>query len=357
MTQPRPAVRRPSLATGSSSAQPARVPRHLALLTTLVVAFVFSAALAQPSPRGYVDMVYVPQVGKVLVFGGQAITGPPFTALGETWWYDPAEGTWEQVTTEPQPSPRSAASIEVHTPTGTVVMFGGGYFTGETFATFDETWLFDPASETWTLLEFAEGEAPGSAIGEMFAYHEAADTFVMFGGLILDGFRFLSDTWHFDLATRTWTKVATARTASATNYNAFAYDPRTERLVMSGGQFEMQDEVWTYDPREATWQGGARVPTGPEVPYARKVYDPDSGMLVRFGGLNEPAGTVWTIDDSLTWSLLEVDGPTPDSLSRHAMVAVPGVGVMTFGGVYDDGDSYHDNVWILDVNDRRWERR
>ncbi|MFO7546968.1 MAG: kelch repeat-containing protein [Trueperaceae bacterium] len=331
--------------------------RARALLTMLVVAFVFPAALAQPSPRGYVDMVYVPQVGKVLVFGGQAVTGPPFTALGETWWYDPADGTWEQVTTEPQPSPRSAASIEVHTPTGTVVMFGGGYFTGETFATFDETWLFDAASETWSLLEFAEGEAPESAIGEMFAYHEAADTFVMFGGFTLNGFHYLTRTWHFDLATRSWTQVSPEHSMSGRNYNAFAYDPRTELLIMSGGPENAPDAVWTYDPRTPTWQGGDRVPPGPDVPYARKVYDPDSGALVRFGGLNEPAGTVWTIDNSLNWSLLEVEGPTPDALSRHAMVAVPGVGVMTFGGVYDDGDAYHDDVWILDVNDRRWERR
>ena len=39
-----------------------------AALALAVMAFA-SAALAQPSPRFYVDMVYVPQVGKLLAFG------------------------------------------------------------------------------------------------------------------------------------------------------------------------------------------------------------------------------------------------------------------------------------------------
>jgi hypothetical protein len=317
-----------------------------------------TAAVAQPSARGYVDMVYVKQVGKVLLFGGQALSTPPYTMLGETWWWDPVGGTWEQVTTEPQPSVRGAAHIDVHAPSGTVVMFGGGVPVEGGFHAYSETWLFDPVAERWSLMEPDDGIGPTASIGEMFAYHPGSDRFVLHGGLSLSPFAFLDHTWHLDLAARRWTRVESAIRPIGRNYNAFAYDPRSDRLVMTGGPPEGSDETWTYDPRDATWTHVARAGAGPAVPYARMAFDEASGTLVRYGGVDDHADVAWSIDaDGSTWTPLAVTGEGPGGLSRFAMTAVPEVGIVAFGGLYPDAGAFHADLWVLDARDGRWQRR
>lgn len=338
-----------------------RIFHRAALAVCLLV--LGSLAFAQPSARGYVDMVYVPQVEKVLLFGGQKDYLEPYAPLGETWWYDPAADSWTQVTTEPQPGPRGASHIAVHHPTGTVVVFGGGVPVEGGFQPLSETWLFDPATERWSLLSFGEGETPQAEIGEMFEYHPASDLFVLHGGFTLDGFRFLNRTWHFDLEARTWTEADPETSPPGMNYKAFAYDPRTERLVMSGGRdddAQAVDETWSYDPREATWEFHPRSPRQPAVGYARMVYDDAAETLVRFGGVGAggaDASGVWTMDEDFAWSRLEIDGESPGELSRHAMTYVPGHGVLVFGGVYRGDPEFHGDLWLLDAVGGTWSRR
>lgn len=329
------------------------------LVGALVTLLVTAAALAQPSPRGYVDMVYVPQVEKVLLFGGQQGFVADHQALGGTWWYDPATGAWTEVTTEPQPSPRSAANLAVHEPTGTVVMFGGGVGVAGGFEALTETWLFDPVQETWTLLSFAEGETPRAEVGEQFAYHAAADVFVLYGGLTLNPMSYLDATWHFDLEERAWTRADPATVPPGRNFNTFAYDPRTERLVMTGGPDapDAVDEVWTYDPRTEDWSGSERTPPADVTAYARMVYDTVTDALIRFGGHGEPAGTAWSLSADLEWTLLEPEGDGPRPISRHAMTAVPGLGVLIFGGVPRGSPDFSADLWLLDTREMRWEQR
>jgi hypothetical protein len=328
----------------------------LAPALLVLAAHLLAVAAAQPSPRGYVDMVYVPQVDRVLVFGGQSSPNPPYPPLGGTWWWDPRSGAWDEVTTEPQPSPRSASHLEVHAPTGTVVLFGGGKPAVNGFDTFSETWVFDPFEERWTLLEF-DGPTPVAEIGEQFAYHEDADLFVLYGGFTLNGFRVLDDTWHLDLAAGTWERVEPADPPPGRNYNAFGYDPSTGVLVMSGGLMEGLDETWTYDPRTLRWTFMGPREGLPEVPYARFAHVEELDALVRLGGLGADPGTLWRYDvASNAWTVLaaENDGP---AVSRHAMVAVPGVGLVVFGGLPERTQAFTDALWVFDPATGNWQQR
>ncbi len=348
-------VAHPGPRWGPSEKLPARGP--LKLLLALVSLLSAASAVAQPSARGYVDMVYVPQVDKVLLFGGQLLAAPPYTMVGETWWWDPRDNSWSQVTSEPQPSPRSASHLDVHAPTGTVVMFGGGVPAGGGFQSYSETWLFDPIDEAWSLMEPVGGESPRALIGEMFAYHEASELFVLHGGLSLSPFAFHDATWHLDLEERRWTPVETTLSPPGRNYNAFGYDPRSERLVMSGGVYEGEHEIWSYDPRGLDWVLHESSDAAPEVPYARKAFDPDSGLLLRYGGLGEDADVVWSFDsESYLRSPVAVTGPTPGGISRHAMTAVPGLGLVSFGGLYEGAAAFNGDLWVLDVMAGEWLR-
>jgi hypothetical protein len=316
-----------------------------------------ACAIAHPGARGYVDMVYVPQTGKVLVFGGQASPNPPFPALGGTWWWDPLDGSWTEVTTQPQPSPRSAGHLELHGPTGTVVHFGGGEVTDGGYRTFGETWRFDPSDDSWTLLEF-EGPTPEAAIGEQFAYHDASDLFVLYGGYTLNGGgRYLRETWHLDLVARRWTLAEPERSPIGRNYNGFAYDPTDEALVMSGGLYGVRDETWTYDPRSSTWTLVERRAEARDVAYTRLVWDGDAETLVRVGGLGPGTAPIWTYDLATNdWTEALPAGAAPH-VSRHAVAAVPGLGVVVYGGLPDGGDAFSDALWVLDVADGSWEKR
>lgn len=348
--EPRSA-RRPNAAREPHPARPSIVA--LAILALAMAA----TALAQPGARGYVDMVYVPQVGRVLLFGGQTSPNPPFPAIGGTWWWNPADGRWTEVTGEPQPSPRSAGHLELHRPSGRVVHFGGGHLTDSGYETFSETWLFDPATESWTQLAF-EGPTPEAAIGEMFAYHEAADIFVLYGGYTLSGSgRYLRDTWHLDLDGPTWTLAEPERSPIGRNYNGFAYDPRHELLVMSGGFEGVGDETWTYDPRSTAWTLVERRADAPDVPYARLVWDAAAETLVRVGGLGPGTAPIWAYDLATNaWTEALPAGDAPH-VSRHAATAVPGVGIVVFGGLPEGGDAFTDALWILNAADGTWEAR
>lgn len=346
----------PRSARRSIAAPKPRPARAITLAVPLIGLALAASALAQPGARGYVDMVYVPQTGKVLLFGGQASPNPPYPALGGTWWWDPADGSWTEVTGDPQPSPRSAGHLELHAPSGTVVHFGGGDTEGGGFNTLSETWVFDPIAETWTLLEF-EGPTPQAEIGEMFAYHEAADVFVLFGGLTLNGFRYVNPTWHLDLDARAWTQVEPTTSPRGRNYNAFAYDPANEVLVMSGGVEGGQDETWTYDPRGPSWTLIERREGTSEVPYARFVWDPDAATLVRVGGLGPAAAPLWAFDVAANeWRELVPAGDAPQ-VSRHAATAVPGIGVVVYGGLPYGTGEFTDALWVLDVAAGTWEAR
>lgn len=332
--------------------------------TGLALGVVMLAATvwAQPSPRFYVDMEYVPQVGKVLVFGGfdvNSTRGAPDTM----WWWDPSDGSWTEGNPEGGPSPRGGASIAVHKPTGTVLMYGGGSGPNPgSFTIRPETWLYDPVTDTWESLDFVFTERPRLGVGEALAYHAGSDVFVLFGGMSLGSGVLFSDTWHFDLVSKAWTKQATTNAPAGRNYVGFDYHPGTDRMVMYGSPDYVNDfSAYSYDPAIATWQQGSSGPKGSSPDYySRMVYDLDSGKLVRWGGTGQHAGQVWTYDpEADVWSELETEGPAPARLSRHAMTSVPGVGVVVFGGSTAgvSPSALVNELWVLDVVAGRWERR
>jgi len=302
-------------------------------------------------------MEYVRQVGKVLVWGG-------YDVADMMWWWDPVDGTWTEGSLDggpvyvPNNGPGEAA---VHTPTGTVLVFNGETGPDDPVPA-PVTWLYDPVAHTWESLHFPTGEGPQLGVGHMLAYHEAADVFVLFGGFSRETESLLTDTWHFDLNSRTWSKQTTTDTPAGRNYVAFAYHPRVERVVMYGSpEFVYDFRAYLYDPDAANWQQAASGPEGyfPDH-YVRMVYDHDSDKLVRFGGRTQHAGQVWVYDPEMdAWSELETEGPAPSARSRHAMTSVPGVGVVVFGGTTGELEPWYrvNELWVLDVEARRWERR
>ncbi len=247
-----------------------------------------------PGGRALHQMVYDPADGVVILFGGTSDAG----RFGDTWAYSPADNTWTDLTGSGGPSARSAHSMVYDPDTGEVILFGGVSDAG----LYDDTWAYDPAAETWTEL-LPEGPVPSARSGHAMAYDDLSGQVILFGGY--DG-SLVSDTWAYDRVANTWTKLDPLGTVpSARGNHRMVYDSASGQVILFGGYDGGADlyDTWAYDPALNTWTD--LDPIGP--PPAREehamVYDPDGGRVIIFGGLDQPAD----VDLNDTWTLGELE--------------------------------------------------
>jgi hypothetical protein len=91
------------------------------------------------TPRGGSAMAYDPVRGKVVLFGGEGPEWPP--SMNDTWVFDGS--AWTKVTTTQSPAPRQGAQMVFDPDIGSMVLFGGSGADAYT-----DTWLFDGSN--WT---------------------------------------------------------------------------------------------------------------------------------------------------------------------------------------------------------------
>jgi len=99
-----------------------------------------------PASRVYNAMVYDPKTGLNILFGGQGYTG----ITNETWGYDYASNSWTLIQAINPPDPRSWHAMTYDEKAGLILMFGGGK--NKTKFT-DETWAYDPVKGEWALYQ------------------------------------------------------------------------------------------------------------------------------------------------------------------------------------------------------------
>jgi N-acetylneuraminic acid mutarotase len=120
-------------------------------------------------------------------------------------------------------------------------------------------------------------------------YDPVGRKMVMWGGLMgaaEAGADFAADTWAYDPAANTWTKVASAGPPWRWG-QCMAYDPGRKQVVMFGGSStgSYPAEVWTYDPADAKWTQFNTTGIAPQGRwFSSWAYDPVSERLIMFGG-------------------------------------------------------------------------
>lgn len=320
-----------------------------------IAVLALSWASAQPGPRSVAEIIYVPTVDKVLVFGGLASAMPDIEPADRVWWWDPRTGEWS----ESGPSGAPGGRLVFHEPSGLVLVYGT-----RDSAPRGETWLFDPVAETWEDVSGSFGTRPGTGVAPGVAYDPATDKVIMFGGMSRTTGRFFDTTWEWDMQARAWTSVETTGTPQGRNFFSTVVDPDTGKLVIHGGE-SVSSFLYTYDTVERVWTSGSEgpraSPADPDFGFNQMVFDHDSGRLVHYGGLGDYAAGVWIYDvASDTWEELVTEGPAPAQRWAHGMTSVPGLGVVVFGGnissVVPRGPATNE-LWVLDVVERRWELR
>jgi N-acetylneuraminic acid mutarotase len=201
-----------------------------------------------PPPRMPAIWAYDPVTQRMILFGGRDdARGPDANLLTDTWAYDPVANTW----TELKPSgtvPVAMGSMACDPSTGLIIMFGLYDYTGLR----NDTWAYDPSSTTWTDLD-PKGTLPTARYACTMAYDSSSQRVIMFGGSVADGSKYFDDTWVYDPATNTWTELNPSETPpSARCGGPLVYVPSTGQVLMFGGVAAgvktVLNDTWAFTP-------------------------------------------------------------------------------------------------------------
>jgi len=150
---------------------------------------------------------------------------------------------------------------------------------------------------------------------------------LLFGGSLTE-MQYFDDTWIFDLADTSWTKIETKNFPSARSHFGMSQITENKALLFGGrdSNIDMQKDTWLFDYDKMNWERLYFYKPPTPVPDYR--IDPmlanitDKKVLL-FGGLKEGYGLfygdTWLFDlDSLRWFNLQTTGMT-DSLWDSGM--------------------------------------
>jgi hypothetical protein len=240
-----------------------------------------------PAARRYQAMSYDGARQRTVLFGGLSGTN---TVLGDTWEYDGT--TWTQVAST-GPSPRQCPMLCYDPVRNETVLFGGG--TASTVN--NETWVWN--GTTWT--QRTPATSPAARLQGGMAFDPARGKVVLYGGGSAGWATNYSDTWEWDGTN--WSPTPLGRGDGGWNPGArdghtMAYDPRSERIVLHGGESASGclADVWSWDG--SGWTLHLPTATAPSARRGAQMWhDAAANQLRLFGG---GCGTTYTND---LWTL------------------------------------------------------
>jgi N-acetylneuraminic acid mutarotase len=302
-----------------------------------------SPAGAVPEARDGHAMVYDPSTGKVILFSGYGFN----TAFNDTWLYDPDTNTWTDAAPAGSVPDGGSYAPMVYDPiSGRAILFGGWSLDRQ----LGGTWVYDPIENTWTDLAPA-GSAPSARSGHSMAYDPLNDKVILFGGWEMETETVFGDTWSYDPKTNTWTELSPAGSVPPARDGHTMVYAEYEGLIFLFGGYNGTDwlnDLWVYDVAADAWT--EIIPAGdlpaPRVGYSM-VYDDAKDRLIVFGGYdgNWALGDMWAYEPSTNaWTELTSAGDMPSARASSGMVYDSKSGeVILFGGFDDEAEL--DDTW------------
>jgi len=336
-----------------------------------------------PVARSQHSMVFEKSTGKVLLFGGATnlsidaevnLGDDVSVGLGDTWEWDPAAGKWTQVQPKAAPSARYGCALVWDSTRSRAVLFGGMEKSqvGLQGIPKQDTWEWDPATQTWTDRTIA-GDKPTPRFGHAMAYDPASGMVVLVGGWDIDSTLGLADVWQWDPNTGAWSERLTGsepNLPTARLYASLVTDTARGRLDLVGGEAEVSrdGEIWELEPVAATFTD--RTPTLGKWPPPRASYAmafcPATGKTYVFGGTaDNPDANIFFDDlwewDGTTWSQVQTD-VRPSGRSGAAMAYDPlRKSLILFGGVNNSPVGIMEQLvlgdtWEWNASTRKWSQ-
>lgn len=322
-----------------------------------------------PGERGYPILVDAPP--GLLMVGGQQ--GSCWTSNlegnGGAWLYQPGPARWSRLAAT---APAQADSAAYDTRTGELIVRfstrGGGCDFEHLPEPISETWAFDWRRGTWTNLEPVVSPPNLVMASAPIVYDQRADKIILFGGLNLAALLAgdwanvgSSDTWAYDRQSNSWTNMHPANPPAARNAHALAYDERSGRIILFGGNGDTDyDDTWAYDYATNTWTNLA--PENPPSPrhYAHLVYDRTTQRFVLYGGLDyseeQAYAETWVYDPALNqWEQLDPE-VSPTAVAWFGMMFSNATdSIVLYGGGSGRG-GWLDEVWAFRPEKGAWKR-
>jgi len=162
-----------------------------------------------PPPRSYHSMVYHPTKERTLLWGGRPYSDRFDSAL---WMYESQSSSWEQLpATLSGPESRYTYAPMVYCPqVNRIMMYGGLALTGQFEGHLvDETWFFDLEVNEWQRAELSAGPAARSQ--HAMAFSQSLGKAIVMGGEIGGAYtgEFTNDLWLFDPVSNLWEEMPT----------------------------------------------------------------------------------------------------------------------------------------------------
>lgn len=167
----------------------------------------------------------------VVLFGGrEATVDGHVTGTGETWEFDVTRETWTQIFPTTSPSPRKHHAMVYDSLNRKVILFGGEILTGKS----NETWTYDASSNTWTQIFPTTSPSPRSHFEMVYDSHNQQVT--LFGGILTSKHQDLTnETWGYNIVANTWIPINLPNVPPGHFHHAMVYNPVSKKVILFGG--------------------------------------------------------------------------------------------------------------------------
>ena len=271
-----------------------------------------------PDPMSGFSIAYNPELGKVVLFGGQDSLD---ILRNETWVWTEQSG-WRPSETKTNPPPRINAAMEYFPPLKGIVLFGGLTELGCT----NDLWLYK--NDKWEKIELRN--LPSSRQLTTMVYNQAESKLILFGGKN-DTNKRLGDTWVF--ANSEWTKINGELTPTPRSAHCMVYYPVKSSVLLYGGyDGNSLGDAWQF--KNDQWERTCSLDGPPRI-HASLVFNGHSNELLLMGGFGDQGRSdeLWAYrESSKMWNLIELK-TKPGPRAEHDSVFIPNTGTLMFGGV------------------------
>lgn len=312
-----------------------------------------TTASCAPAPVGFRPMAAAPTGGiDIGTYGFATWTGKELfllrfglrggaEAVG-AFAYDPVADTWRTLATPP--FLLSFRGFAVWTWTGSQWLLYGEWPSGDSAA--PGGFLYDPTTDTWSALDRPPVSARWAMMG---AWDDAAHRLLMFGGTWTrhDGvWNEFSDGQRFDLATKTWTKIADAPFTGSRAKLAWSGGRLVVALpgrhLTAGDAITYASDVATYDPTSDAWTSLPSPPDDPNLFASARAMGPSNSDVALWFDLTAaweapslPGAGRWWNGAEAKWNLLPaMFTPAPGTVRGGATLWSANGKLFAWGG-YD----------------------
>lgn len=302
---------------------------------------------AIPSPRGYHVMLEMEDHKGVIALGG--FDGPGCCLIEDAWTFELLTG-WSEAPVGGLP-PLNDAIYDSGSDVVVLLTPGESELTPD--ATGPPTFTLDTASGA---IEQMGRGGPTGLVGVRGVYDAESDRVIAFGGLDVGAGGLSDDTWAYDVDRDQWTRMHPDHRPAARNFQAMAYDPVGDRVLMFSAHGH--EDTWAYDFETDTWTELSPSTSPPARNYATMVFDRMRERMILFGGTTypaeEPLGDTWAFDVRTDdWS--EISSATaPTARGWHSMAYDADEDVIVLFGGGPAREAYNAETWIFDPRADAW---